>query len=119
VIPNDCEHGFALVEACAALGVMAVVAAMFVGTMQSSAMTSRHLAQKREATMIARSQMAFAVEVARGGETGRAGPYAWQIAVSGYPSAGSAPGLEQVTVRVLAEHNRAGSVELRMLRLAR
>lgn len=117
--PPEGEQGFALVEACAALGVLAIVSAMFVGVMHSAALARGHAAQTRSATLIARSQLALAAENSQGGESGRSGSFSWRVAVGGYPSADGTRGLEQVTVRVTDQTRRAAPVELRTLRIAR
>lgn len=111
-------NGFALLEALIAFGVLAVVAAMFMGVMQSSGIARRHAAQMREATLVARSQLARGVVAAGRNEEGVAGPYRWNLRVSSYPGSSSG-GLEEVAVRVSERGKAHTLVELRTLRLAR
>jgi type II secretory pathway component PulJ len=110
-------NGFALLEALIALAALALVGAMFVGVVQSSALACRHAEQLREAVLVARSQLARGVVTARRNEEGRAGPYRWTMRVSSYPARSTAR-LEEVTARVFGEGESA-LVELRTLRLAR
>ncbi len=80
--PSRTEAGFALIEAVSALSVIAVVSAMFLAAVQSSAMTHRHLAELRAANLVARSRLDQAIEQARFDGSGRDGTFAWTARVA-------------------------------------
>ena len=113
------ESGFALIEAIAALGVIAVISGMFLMTVQSSAQARRHVEQVRAGTLVARSRLDQAVALARFDASGRDGAFDWSARVAPYAGAANGPGLQEVTVTVSDHASGAPVAQLRTLRLAR
>jgi type II secretory pathway pseudopilin PulG len=117
------DSGSMLVETLIAAAIVAAMTgAMFV-SLAGSAERQRMVAQRRQALMVARSELALVgaeVPARPGRVTGLSGPYAWQIDISPYggdlnPS--QAGGLAAVTVTVRRDPHGAPLATLHTLRL--
>lgn len=115
------EAGVALVETLIAA---VIICAMLVAWLQSAATaaaTERMIADRRAATLIARSALEAASAVAAdpqlvsGGATTR---FRWQVAIEPYAD-GAGPRLQRATVTVTAVATGRPLVTLSTLRLAR
>jgi len=113
------ERGFLLLDAMIALAILALVGAMFAQALQGSALAQRRLVLVREATLVARSQLALAQEGAATLAAGSNARLNWRV--RNEPVAGSpdGPGLLAITVTVADAVTGRQLVVLRSLKLAR
>ena len=114
------EAGFALLDALVALAVFAVVTAMFVQVVHSSALARRESAERRAATLVAQSRLALVQETGDAARSGTEGGFRWRAEIAPYPAtAAGAPPLQLVTVTVLGSATGRPMAVLKTLRLAR
>ncbi len=115
------ERGFALLDALVALGIVAVVTALFFQIVSSTALTARGLDERRDAYSIAQSLLAESLVDGVPERAGQAGRYRWHVTATPFRSEATqnGPGVTKITVVVEnGETGRAVAV-LSSLRLAR
>ncbi len=115
------EAGVALVETLIAAAIICAMLVVWLQSAATAAATERMIADRRAATLIARSALEAASAVAAdpqlvaGGATPR---FRWQVAIEPY-AGGAGPTLQRATVTVTAIATGRPLVTLSTLRLAR
>jgi type II secretory pathway pseudopilin PulG len=120
--------GFALVEALIAAAILAAMLGAYLASAANAARTEAMIADRREATMIARSALEAASTVGADRQLvadGRDGRFTWRVSITPYAgvAAGRAaatggPALQRAVVAVYADGNERPLVTLATLRLA-
>ena len=116
------DAGFALVETLIAAAILCTRLAAYLQSAASGAATERMIADRREATLIARSALEAAgtvgadAQLTQGGANDR---YRWTVSVAPYGDATGGPGLQVARVVVLDRATGRPLVRLATLRLSR
>lgn len=113
------ERGFVLLDAMIAMAIVALVGMMFVQTLQGSNMAQRRVTLMREATLIARSQLALAQEGAATRAMSSNSRLTWQVSDEPVEGTPGGPGLLAIIVTVFDRGTGRPLVVLHSLRLAR
>lgn len=117
------DAGTMLVETLIAAAIVAVMLAAMYTSLAGSVERQRMVADRRQALMIARSELALVgaeVPATPGRTTGLSGPYAWQIDIAPYGgdlNASQAGPLGVVTVTVARSGQSRPLATLRTLRI--
>lgn len=117
------DAGTLMVETLIAAGIVAVMLAAMYTSMADSADRQRKVAMRRQALMVARSELALVgaeVPAIPGRTTGLSGNYVWQIDVANYGgdlNASQAGPLGLVTITVGRKGERGPLATIRTLRL--
>lgn len=117
------DAGTMMVETLIAAGIVAIMLAVMYSTIAESANRQRMLIYRRQALMVARSELALVgaeVPAIPGRTTGISGNYGWRIDVAPYTgdlAASQAGPLGLVTVQVFRAHEGGSLATIRTLRL--
>ncbi len=122
----DATTGFALVEALIAAAIIAAMLGAYLASAANAARTERMIADRREATLIARSALEAASTVGADPQLladGRQGRFAWRVSLTPWAGGDSfgdgGPALQRAAVAVYADGSDRPLVTLATLRLAR
>ncbi len=114
------DRGFALVEALIAAAIVAAMLGAYLASAANAARTEAMIADRRAATMIARSALEAASSIGADPQLiadGRDGRFTWRVSVTPYAS-GNGPALQRAAVAVYADGSDRPLVTLATLRLA-
>jgi len=121
---HSARNGFALVDSMVALAIFAVMSALLFQTVSSTVIAKRHLADSRQAILLAQSRLAELQDADSANtlqDSGRDGNFLWRTKVERQAETANdnGQGLETISVAVSNASTGRIVVRLKSLRLAR